>query len=225
MQKRVVEAESTLQETSARLSHALNEQVGRFFFEWVSEWCGISMNGCIIVLHFRGDVRWLLAQLWILEVESETRNSGVEGFDFLDSSSLPIGSFDVGDFFLPISSIEQTRRRICISRSVLCYKWRVSFLLLRCEGDMCPVVLLFFTPSPALLNWNWSRLWSARGADTANFDGSDFLTPYEVNVSRVRLIRRACKFKFIVLLLIGVGSRHSFLEFLIGRTYFMKFRM
>ncbi len=33
LQERVVEAESTLQETSARLSHALDEQVGRLYFE------------------------------------------------------------------------------------------------------------------------------------------------------------------------------------------------
>jgi hypothetical protein len=45
---------------------------------------------------------------------------------------------------------------------------------------------------------------------TLSFDDSDFLTPYEVDVSRVRLIRRACEFKFIVLLLISVGSRHIF---------------
>lgn len=34
LQERVVEAETTLQETSARLSHALDEQVVFFFFFW-----------------------------------------------------------------------------------------------------------------------------------------------------------------------------------------------
>jgi hypothetical protein len=49
-------------------------------------------------------------------------NLGVEGYDFLVSSSLPIGSLNVGEFSLPISGFEKTRRRTCIGTIVVCYK-------------------------------------------------------------------------------------------------------
>lgn len=68
LQEHVAEAESTLQETSARLSHALDEQVAHLLFERVSERVisgEFEWMAAVFFLHFRGSVRWLLVTLGI----------------------------------------------------------------------------------------------------------------------------------------------------------------